>query len=106
MSRAIDNVPFCNSRRGGGDVCNTLTATRDPTTLTVTLNSNGQQQFHDFLSWQKEFLKEFKQDSIRGTGQMFKDITNCSIVNMVVSRNVNLDVCKVLDTLKKKESQA
>jgi hypothetical protein len=80
--------------------------TGDPTTPTATLDSSSQQQFLDFLNWQKEFLKEFKQDNVCGTGHMFKDITNCSIVNMVVSRDVSSDVCKVLDILKEKESQA
>jgi hypothetical protein len=83
---SMEVVPFGDSGRGGGDACNSSTTTRVsiPTTPTTTLDSTGQQQFLDFLSWKKEFLKEFKHDSVRGTGKMFKDITNCSIVNMVV----------------------
>ena len=49
-------------------------------------------------------MKEFKQDSACGTRQVFKDITNYSIINMVVSGDVSSIVYKILDMLKEKES--
>jgi hypothetical protein len=53
-------VPYNNARHGGEDL---LFASS-----TFTTNFIGQHQLVNFLTWQKELLKEFKHESICGIG--------------------------------------
>jgi hypothetical protein len=52
----LEVAPFNNS--GRGEACSSSATRVSPPTATLDLTA--QQRFLDFMSWQKEFLQEFK----------------------------------------------